>query len=57
MNTTTLTHRPHSTRVYYHTTIFQPNTVNGDSKGLNREVGRERRVSGVGEEEEGDNEK
>lgn len=33
MNTTTLTHRPHSTRVYYHTTIFQPNTVNGESKG------------------------
>lgn len=57
MNTTTLTHRPHSTRVYYRTTIFQPNTLNGDSKGLNREVGRERRVSGVGEEEEGNNEK
>lgn len=32
-NTTTLTHRPHSTRVYYHTTIFQPNTVNRDNKG------------------------
>lgn len=27
-STKTLTHQPHSTRVYYHTTIFQPNTVN-----------------------------
>lgn len=34
INTTTLTHRPHSTRVYYHTTIFQPNTVNGERKGF-----------------------
>lgn len=57
INTTTLTHRPHSTRVYYHTTIFHPNTENGDSKDLNRVVGRERRVSGVREEEERDNEK
>lgn len=58
MNTTTLTHRPHSTRVYYHTTIFQPNTVNGGSKGSKR-GGREgaKGERGVGEEEEEDDEK
>lgn len=39
MNTTTLTHRPHSTRVYYHTTIFQPNTVNRESKGFKQGSG------------------
>lgn len=32
-STTTLTHQPHSTRVYYHTTIFQPNTVNREYLG------------------------
>lgn len=32
-NTATLTHQPHSTRVYYHTTILQPNTVNRDNEG------------------------
>lgn len=32
-STTTLTHQPHSTRVYYHTTIFQPNTVNREDGG------------------------
>lgn len=33
-NTTILTHRPHRTRVYYHTTILQPNTVNRDNRDL-----------------------
>lgn len=46
-STTTLTHQPHSTRVYYHTTTFQPNTVNGGGgqqrlHGTGRVKGRER---------------
>lgn len=31
-STTTLTHQPHSTRVYHHTIIVQPNTVNREGR-------------------------
>lgn len=53
----TLTQRPHSTRVYHHTTIFQPNTVNRDKKGWKCQDGRGRGEQdgkrGRGEGEEG----
>lgn len=53
--TTTLTHQPQWTRVYYRTTIFQPNTVNRHNEEMKKdETGGRKRGTRTVKREEGE---